>query len=202
MEDLFQRMRTQDQTLIDKVYELLREDDDAVETEIPDESTEELQHLYVAENRMWEALEALEFSGIDRDAFLKAACAAHPNWGVAEFPKLEETDIPQIWEARFELIVTEIKIGSGWITELIDGNHAPVETEPETPAAEASENESNFKLDWLSFGYMPKKGIQTEIKVLSFRVICSNQLGDIPISKVPDTLKQDLLKLIKTMETQ
>ena len=67
--------------------------------------------------KMQTALESLAPDWAKSD-FAAAACDRH-NWGVTEFPDLQETDIPAIWESRFDLLRTEIGMPATWIQEML-----------------------------------------------------------------------------------
>ena len=71
-------------------------------------------------DKMWEIFHASELTNcVEPDDFVKAACAHHRNWGVDDIPEQEDTDIPEIWEARFNLLTTQIQMRSSWIQEFI-----------------------------------------------------------------------------------
>ena len=71
-------------------------------------------------DKMWEIFHASELTNcVEPDDFVKAACEHHRNWGVDDIPEQEDTDIPEIWEARFNLLTTQIQTRSIWITEFI-----------------------------------------------------------------------------------
>ena len=126
MEDVLQLMLSNNEAFGGKVCELL--DTDNIEPSDP------LQYLQKAHDLMWMAFEDEGIADeVSRDDFIKAACLAHPYWGVDVFPDLQGSDIPQIWEARFELLTSQIRLGSTWLKELIRANESetPVEPEPE-----------------------------------------------------------------------
>ena len=126
MEDVLQLMLSNNESFGGKVYELL----DTNNTEPSDP----LQHLQKEHDLMWRVFEDEGIADeVSRDDFIKAACLAHPYWGVDVFPDLQGSDIPQIWEARFELLTSQIRLGSTWLKELIRANESetPVEPEPE-----------------------------------------------------------------------
>ncbi len=82
--------------------------------------TEARIHANKALDKMWENFHASELTNcVEPDAFVKAACKHHRNWGVDDIPEMEDTDIPNIWEARFNLLTTQIQTRSIWITEFI-----------------------------------------------------------------------------------
>ena len=71
-------------------------------------------------DKMWEIFHQSELGNrISPDDFVKAACAHHMNWGVDDIPEQEDTDIPEIWGARFNLLTTQIQMRSSWIQEFI-----------------------------------------------------------------------------------
>ena len=70
--------------------------------------------------KVWETFHESELTKqIEPDDFVKGACAHHKNWGVDDIPEMEETDIPEIWEARFNLLTTQIQTRSSWIQEFV-----------------------------------------------------------------------------------
>ena len=126
MEDVLQLMLSNNEAFGGKVCELL--DTDNIEPYDP------LQYLQKAHDLMWMAFEDEGIADeVSRDDFIKAACLAHPYWGVDVFPDLQGSDAPQIWEARFELLTSQIRLGTTWLKELIRANESetPVEPEPE-----------------------------------------------------------------------
>ncbi|MCG9132758.1 hypothetical protein J5I95_13855 [Candidatus Poribacteria bacterium] len=88
-----------------------------------------------AEHRMFDALDEVA-PDWDTDDFIAAASDKH-NWGVTEFPDLDETDMPAVWEARYNLLHTEITQPAAWIQEMLDKMAEP--TEKPTQTAEARE---------------------------------------------------------------
>lgn len=83
-----------------------------------------------AEQRMFDALDEVA-PDWDYDDFIKAACDKHSDWGVSGFPDLDETEIPTIWEERYDLLTKEIKEPAPWIQQMLDKMAEPTETEPE-----------------------------------------------------------------------
>ena len=76
------------------------------------------QKAQAAETKMWDTLKEVA-PDWNKDDFMAAACDRH-TWGVTEFPNPMETDIPAIWESRFQLLITEINLPTTWIQELLD----------------------------------------------------------------------------------
>lgn len=100
---------------------------------------EERDRAEQAYDKMWEAYDKSELPNhIDADDFVKAACAAHINWGVEDIPDPQETDIPSVWESRFDLLTTLINmsITPAWIKELI--SETPLEEGVDQDASEVS----------------------------------------------------------------
>ena len=172
------------------------------ETSVEDANAEALQHLQKAQDRMWSAFDEAGLANkVSKDAFVNAACLGNPNWGVAEFPKLEEADIPQIWEARFELIVTEIKVGSGWITELIDGNHAPDESKLTFDAKLADilgEDTLEFITVCLRNPAEEDSDKKGKLQYITFEGERDSMTSDpLPLSKIPEDLLLQLIEIAK-----
>ena len=97
-----------------------------------DELTEARGEAEEAYDRMCEFFNESDLPNkIGLEAFERAACVAHPNWGVETLPDVQDTDIPDIWKGRFNLLISEIRIHSTWIQELISD-----ETEGESESSE------------------------------------------------------------------
>ena len=130
MEDVLQLMLSNNESFGGKVCELL--DTNNIEPYDP------LQHLQKAHDLMWRVFEQEGIADeVSRDDFIKAACLAHPYWGVDVFPDLQGSDVPQIWDARFELLTSQIRLGTTWLKQLILANRLvsgsetlPAEPEP------------------------------------------------------------------------
>ena len=107
-----------------------------------------------AETKMWNAYRDSDLPRhIDKDTFVAAACERHSQWGVTEFPDPMETDIPAIWESRFNLLIREIGLPCVWIQEIIEPD-GDVESEmkPEAEVTEApAEDEPDMNALWNTF---------------------------------------------------
>ncbi len=91
-------------------------------------------------DKMWEIFHQSELGNrISPDDFMKAACEHHTNWGVDDIPEQEDTDIPEIWEARFNLLTTQIQTRSIWITEFIRETPTEEGTDPDSELLRAQE---------------------------------------------------------------
>ena len=91
-------------------------------------------------DRMLDAFQESELLNcIEPDDFMKAACEHHTNWGVDDIPEQEDTDIPEIWEARFNLLTTQIQTRSIWITEFIRETPTEEGTDPDSELLRAQE---------------------------------------------------------------
>ena len=103
------------------------------------------------EHRMFNALDEVA-PDWDYDDFIKAACDKHSDWGVTEFPDLDYTDIPAVWEERYHLLHAEITEPAAWIQDMLDKMAEPTESESEQQATEppkqnAAEREANKLLN-------------------------------------------------------
>ena len=104
------------------------------------------EKMEASEKRMWQALWEIK-EKVHAQNFITAACAAHPNWGVDNFPKdAYATDIPDIWEGRYNLIHTQIQIGSKWVSAFIESPHA----EPGSPRLEIESKQEGSEEDSLT----------------------------------------------------
>ena len=65
-----------------------------------------------------------------------------------------------------------------------------------TEKEEETLGESEYGLDTLMIGYY-KRGQSTDIRFLSFKVIASRQLDDIPMRELPESLRNEVLKLVE-----
>ena len=114
----------------------------------PEEELAEKRKLALeAEQRMFNALDEVA-PDWDYDDFIKAACDKHSDWEAIEFPDLDYTDIPDVWEARYNLLHTEITERAPWIQEMLDKMAEPTESESEPqeteqPTQTAEEREAN-----------------------------------------------------------
>ena len=97
-----------------------------------------------AEKGMWQALWAKK-AQVHAQNFITAACDAHLNWGVSNFPKnanaAEADGMLEIWTARFDLVTTEINIGSEWVTTFLESDYS----DPGSEAVEVGLSCSNCK---------------------------------------------------------
>ena len=90
-----------------------------------------------AEKQVWQTLWERK-KQVHAQNFITAACDAHPAWGVDNFPKdMESTDMPSVWIARFDLVVTEINIGSGWVTTFLESEYSELGSEKMEPKSVA-----------------------------------------------------------------
>ena len=94
-----------------------------------------------AEHRMWKVLEEVAPEW-NIDDFIAAACDKHSDWGVSEFPHTEDTDIPEIWEARFNLLSVEIEQPSDWVQSMLDKMSEPPAHPTETDTSETDLGEA------------------------------------------------------------
>ena len=117
---------------------------DVLKAEKEKELAEKRQHALDAEHQMWKALDEVA-PDWDLDDFIAAACDKNSLWGVTEFPETEETDMPDVWKARFDLLRKEIELPATWIQELLDKMAEPEqveEQETEQPSQTAEEREA------------------------------------------------------------
>ena len=86
--------------------------------------TTDRENMKSSEKMMWQALWDIK-ERVHAQNFITAACQAHPQWGVDNFPKdAYATDIPDIWHTRYNIIHTEIQNGSQWMFDFIEGPHS------------------------------------------------------------------------------
>lgn len=115
--------------------------------EDPEALAEKRKLALDAEHRMFAALDAV-VPDWDTDDFIAAACDKH-DWGVTEFPDLDYTEIPTIWEGRYDLLRREIEEPAAWIQEMLDKMAEPTESEQqetEQPKQTAEEREADTDL--------------------------------------------------------
>ena len=116
--------------------------------ETPEELAEKRKLALEAEQRMFNALDEVA-PDWDYDDFIAAACDKHSDWEAIEFPDLEYTDIPDVWEARYNELHAEITEPAAWIQEMLDKMAEPTESEEqetEQPKQTAEEREANKDL--------------------------------------------------------
>ena len=111
------------------------------------------ENMKSSEKMMWQAL--WDIKRVHAQNFITAACEAHPQWGVDNFPKdAYATDTPDIWHTRYNVIHTEIQNGSEWVSDFIGGPHS----EPGSPKLEIK-SDSEVGSDGRAFaGLQPADG--------------------------------------------
>ena len=155
---------------------------------------------------MWEALEAVAPEW-NRDDFEAAACDNHSNWGVQAFGDPQETDIPDIWESRYDMLKVQIEIRSAWIQQHLDAMAEPdgdlVTEVPEDNDAQIKELREEVKKALKIYKEKYQYGDPELISRASLSMFIE-AYREMSISKAPDqqgaaTLEElkDLLGLLK-----
>ena len=101
------------------------------------------------------------------------------------------------WEGLDILpFVQEYDIGAGMI-DVIQKEIAAEYPKSDTPD-EASQNGSNYRLEFLSIGL--RDADDNPVKPVKFQLIASRELHEHPLSEVPDALRAELLKLVERLK--
>ena len=88
--------------------------------------------LQEKEDAMWESLQQLDPTWNQVD-FMQAACDAHSEWNVTEFPEATDVTEPQVWSARYETLRREIEERADWMQPLLKILNEPDEVEAVQP---------------------------------------------------------------------
>ena len=113
--------------------------------EDPEALAEKRQLALDAEHRMFNALDEVA-PDWDTDDFIAAALDKHADWGVTELPDLDYTEIPAVWEGRYNELHAEITEPAAWIQQMLDKMAEPTEDETvESLWAKVSEEMPKWK---------------------------------------------------------
>ena len=196
MEDLLERMKSNDVVLIDKTYELLggwkKPPENASENESveqPPADAPDMNALWADFNKRypkWKAKYAE--SGYKENDLIQASTEAEMFDALRVYRESDRAGEPTADEVKdmTDLMNMQSYPFAYALREIL---RSKKEKDSETL------EESEYGLDMLTIGYY-KRG-QSDIRYLSFKMIASRQLDEIPMKDLPELLRNEVLKLVE-----
>ena len=178
------------------------------------EATDEAERtaMAAAGKKMWQALWAKQ-EQVHAQNFITAACTAHKEWGVTNFPKNEQfTDEPAVWTERYDRITAEIKTDRyGWVTKFINSEYSELgadriqpKSEPEVlhpeDMQEAQEVEEPIHYITIAWGADPTEMVMFNSDERNEKTPSKGAEARRTLSEIPQAVQHVLLQAAKTGE--